>query len=169
MAILWVKGKKLKNGLRSFELKVSEAKDKLQGVISEEQTVGIYEIWDKSFYVFGDNWGRGGQVLYKALGLNPPQIVKDTIIDMDEWKQITLEVLPEYAADYMFFTRFNAADTDQDALGDEIKGSAIYKSLEATKNNQTFEMNFKKMYFDDPYALEGQLELIVEALLSTKK
>ncbi|WP_376751196.1 ABC transporter substrate-binding protein, partial [Mammaliicoccus sciuri] len=42
-----------------------EIKDK----IGEDATVSIFDEFDKKLYTYGDNWGRGGEVLYQAFGL----------------------------------------------------------------------------------------------------
>ena len=33
---------------------------------------------DKQLYVYGDNWGRGTEILYQEMKLNMPEKVKET-------------------------------------------------------------------------------------------
>ncbi|WP_347551560.1 iron-hydroxamate ABC transporter substrate-binding protein [Pseudalkalibacillus hwajinpoensis] len=148
--------------IKEFDEKAEAAKKELDGVIGEDETVGIYEVQTKDFYVFGDNFGRGGQVIYDALDLKAPEKIQKEVIEGDNWKKISLEVLPEFAADHMFYTEY-AAEDNQDALK-ETKESALWQNLDAVKNGQLYEMNFDDMYYYDPIAVEGQLDLIVETL-----
>ncbi len=151
-----------KEWIEQFDEKAAAAREELDGVIGEDETVGIYEVQTKDFYVFGDNFGRGGQVIYDALQLKAPEKIQKEVIEGDNWKQISLEVLPEYAADHMFYTEY-AADDNQDVLK-ETKESALWQNLEAVKNDQLYEMKFEDMYYYDPIAVEGQLDLIVDKL-----
>ncbi|KMM39714.1 hypothetical protein AB986_09210 [Alkalihalobacillus macyae] len=151
-----------KGWIEQFDEKAAAAREELDGVISEDETVGIYEVQTKDFYVFGDNFGRGGQVIYDALQLKAPEKIQKEVIEGDNWKQISLEVLPEYAADHMFYTEY-AAEDNQDVLK-ETKESALWQNLEAVKNDQLYEMKFEDMYYYDPIAVEGQLDLIVDKL-----
>lgn len=57
--------------------------------------------------MFNDNGGRGGQAVYNALGLKAPEKIEQDVIKKGEMKQLSQEVIPEYAADYMFITDYN--------------------------------------------------------------
>ncbi|WP_273852052.1 iron-hydroxamate ABC transporter substrate-binding protein [Guptibacillus spartinae] len=156
-----------KEWINQFDEKAEAAREELDGVIGEDETVGIYEVQTKDFYVFGDNFGRGGQVIYDALELKAPEKIQKDVIEGDNWKKISLEVLPEYQADHMFYTEY-AAEDNQDVLK-ETKESALWKNLDAVKNGHLYEMNFDNMYYYDPIAVEGQLELIVNTLKENNK
>lgn len=153
--------------IKQFDEKAEAARKELDGVIGEEETVGIYEVQTKDFYVFGDNFGRGGQVIYDALKLKAPEKIQKDVIEGDNWKKISLEVLPEYAADHMFYTEY-AAEDNQDVLK-ETKESALWQNLDAVKNGHLYEMKFEDMYYYDPIAVEGQLDLIVNTLKENNK
>ena len=43
---------------------------KSKDAIGKDSTVSILDEFDKKVYTYGDNWGRGGEVLYQAFGLN---------------------------------------------------------------------------------------------------
>ncbi|MGB7998558.1 MAG: iron-hydroxamate ABC transporter substrate-binding protein [Anaerobacillus sp.] len=148
--------------IAQFDEKAEAARKELDGIIGEDETVGIYEVQTKDFYVFGDNFGRGGQVIYDALGLKAPEKIQKEVIEGDNWKKISLEVLPEYAADHMFYTEY-AAEDNQDVLK-ETKESALWQNLDAVKKGHLYEMKFENMYYYDPIAVEGQLDLIVKTL-----
>ncbi len=161
------KEQEAKNWIKQFDEKAEAAREELDGIIAEDETVGIYEVQTKDFYVFGDNFGRGGQVIYDALELQAPEKIQKDVIEGDNWKKISLEVLPEYAADHMFYTEY-AAEDNQDVLK-ETKESALWQNLDAVKNGHLYEMNFEDMYYYDPIAVEGQLDLIVNTLKENNK
>lgn len=81
--------------------------------------------------MFNDNGGRGGQAVYNALGLKAPEKIQKDIFKKGDIKELSLEVVPEYAADYMFVTDYNP-NGDSKTL-DKLKQSSIWKNLDAVK------------------------------------
>jgi iron complex transport system substrate-binding protein len=162
------KKKEAEEWIKQFDKKAAAAREKLEGVIGKNETVGIYELQGKDFYVFGNNFGRAGQVIYNALQLTPPEkIQKEVIEGSQQWKMISLEALPDYAADHMFWTVYRTEGTDQ--VEKEMKNSAIWKNLNAVKNNHVYEMKMENVWFTDAISLEHQLDLVVDTLLSESK
>jgi iron complex transport system substrate-binding protein len=154
--------------IQSFEQKAEEARKQINGLVREDETFGLYELQEDKLWVFGDNWGRGGQVIYKALKLSPPEKMAELIKQGTQYKELSLEALPEYAADNMFVTTWSAQGSNNKKL-EELKNSPIWKNLDAVKNNKVYEMNFDDMYYADPYSLEGQLDLMVEKIVASHK
>src|SRR5690606_797413 len=91
--------------------------------IGENTTVSVIEDFDKQLYVFGDNWGRGTEILYQEMKLKMPEKVEEMALT-DGYYAISLEVLPKYAGDYVIFSRSAGAD-------DEYLESDIYKNIPA--------------------------------------
>ncbi|WP_128895837.1 ABC transporter substrate-binding protein [Longirhabdus pacifica] len=149
--------------IADFKVKISEAKQKLEGVIGEDETAGIYQYYEKAFYVYGNKFGRGGPVIYDLLGLKMPDKIQEMVDGGEQWGNISLEVLPEYAADHMFLTD-NAAAENGMMLSQEVLDSSIYQNL--AKENEVYVVDPDRMWYDDPYAIEGQLEDVVELLLA---
>ncbi len=148
--------------IKQFDEKAASAREKIKTAVKDGETVGIYELRSQKFYVLGDNWGRGGQVIYNALKLTPPPAVKEVVDANTPPKLISQEVLPQFAADHMFVTTYETKQEDKD----KFFGNAVYKNLPAVKNNHIYEMTFEQMYYYDPLAIEGQLDLVVEQLLA---
>ncbi|RAK14264.1 iron complex transport system substrate-binding protein [Anoxybacillus vitaminiphilus] len=162
------KKKEAEEWIKQFEKKAVDAREKLQGVIGKNETVGIYELSGKDFVVFGANFGRAGQIIYNALQLTPPEKTQKEVIEgPQQWKPISLEALPSYEADHMFWTVYRVEGTDQ--IEKEMKNSAIWKNLKAVKNNRLYEMKLEDVWFTDAISLERQLDLIVDTLLSHNK
>ncbi|WP_152399487.1 ABC transporter substrate-binding protein [Paenibacillus cellulositrophicus] len=146
--------------IKAFDEKAAAAWEKLKGVVDENATFGIYELTDKGeLWTFGDNAGRGGQVLYNALQLKRP--AKNS--KENQTLQLSMELLPEYAADYMFLTTY-----DPEKKGDklkELKASPVWNSLAAAKNDRIFYNDFDTFYRYDPIAIMGQIDLFVDMIL----
>lgn len=123
-----------------------------------DATVGLYELQDSKLFVFGSNFGRGGQVLTTGLGLKQQDNIQK-VSDGDGWKELSLEALPDYAADFMFFTSYTANGTESAELT-ALKANPIWKTIPAVEKNQVIELPFEKMYYYDPIAIQAQLKLI---------
>ncbi|MFS7423971.1 ABC transporter substrate-binding protein [Carnobacterium maltaromaticum] len=132
-----------------------------------DATVGLYELQDSKLFVFGSNFGRGGQVLTTGLGLKQQDNIQK-VSDGDGWKELSLEALPDYAADFMFFTSYTANGTESAELT-ALKANPIWKTIPAVEKNQVIELPFEKMYYYDPIAIPAQLKLITDKLIETQK
>src|SRR5699024_6616447 len=81
--------------VEDFEKRAKETGEKIKAEIGEDATVSVIEAYDKQFYVYGDNWGRGTEILYQAMDLNMPEKVKETALK-DGYYAISSEVLPDF-------------------------------------------------------------------------
>ena len=150
--------------LRKFVDKAKAGREKLAGVIDEDDTFGIYELTDKGdLWIFGDHAGRGGQALYNALQLKMPHKNDNS----EQTLQLSMEVLPEYAADYMFLTTYDPENKGE-ALK-ELKESSIWQGLDAMKNNRIFYNDFDTFYRYDPIAVYEQIDLFVDMILESNQ
>lgn len=143
--------------VEDFEKRAKEVGEKIKEKIGEDASVSVIEDYDKQLYVFGDNWGRGTEILYQAMGLKMPEKVEEMALE-DGYHAISLEVLPEYAGDYMIFSRSAGAD-------DEYLESEIYQNIPAVKNGRVFEVDQRSFYFNDALTLEYQLDFFEEKFL----
>ncbi|MGO0059128.1 ABC transporter substrate-binding protein [Brevibacillus fluminis] len=146
--------------LKAYEKKAAEGREKLKGIVDPNATVGLYELTDKGeIWIFGDNAGRGGQAVYNALQLKMPDINNTK----NQTLQLSMETLPQYAADYMFLTTY-----DPEKKGDQLKKlkeSKVWQGLRAAKTNTIFYNDFDTFYRYDPIAITGQIDLIVDMLI----
>ncbi|MGE9754344.1 iron-hydroxamate ABC transporter substrate-binding protein [Bacillus inaquosorum] len=157
-----------KSFMADFNKKAEAAKKKIAGVIDKDATFGIYENTDKGeFWVFNDNGGRGGQAVYNALGLKAPEKIEQDVIKKGEMKQLSQEVIPEYAADYMFITDYNPKGESKTL--DKLKDSSIWKNLDAVKHNRVFINDFDTFYPYDPISVSKQVDLIADMLVKREK
>ncbi|MEK8131541.1 ABC transporter substrate-binding protein [Paenibacillus filicis] len=150
--------------LAEFDKKAAAGREKLKGVVDENATFGLYELTDKGeLWLFGDNAGRGGQAIYNALKLKKPDANKSD----NQTIQLSMELLPKQAADYMFLTTYDPENKGE-ALKN-LKESAVWKSLKAVKDNTVFFNDFDTYYRYDPIAITAQIDLFVEMILSRSK
>lgn len=150
--------------LRKFADKAKAGREKLAGVIDEDDTFGIYELTDKGdLWIFGDHAGRGGQALYNALQLKMPHKNDNS----EQTLQLSMEVLPEYAADYMFLTTYDPENKGESLK--ELKESSIWQGLDAMKNNRIFYNDFDTFYRYDPIAVYEQIDLFVDMILESNQ
>ncbi|KKI92495.1 ABC transporter substrate-binding protein [Bacillus sp. SA1-12] len=140
-----------------FKKRAQEAGQEIKAKIGEDTTVSVIENWDKQLYVYGDNWGRGTEILYQEMKLAMPEKVKEMALK-DGWYALSLEVLPEFAGDYVILSK--DADTDN-----SFQETETYKNIPAVKNNQVFEVNAKEFYFNDPLTLDYQLDFFINSFL----
>lgn len=148
-----------KNWIKQFHKKAAASREKMNKVIGKNETFGIYQITDKDFWVFGDNRGLSGQAIYHALHLKAPKIIQDSVINGPNYKKISLEMLPKYAADRMFWTTF--ASSDSKKTENNMKSRVIWKNLKAVKNKHVYNLGYNNMRFYDPISIEGQMDLVV--------
>ncbi|WP_424766503.1 iron-hydroxamate ABC transporter substrate-binding protein [Paenibacillus sp. sgz302251] len=151
---------KAEEWLASWDAKIAEAKPKLQESVGDK-TISIIQTDGKNVYVFGDKFGRGGEILYQELGLNAtPATKKETIDQGPGYASISLEKLPEFAGDYIFGGAWTLENT-----ADLLYDSAIWKELPAVKANNVFEIHPIGFYFNDPISLEKQLDFFLTNLV----
>ncbi|ANK60660.1 ABC transporter substrate-binding protein [Loigolactobacillus backii] len=131
--------------------------------ISRKKTVGIYEMQNGKFYAYGAGFSRGAQALTHGLGFKlAPALAK--VNSGAGFKEISIESVPKYKADYMFVTSSSGKGTkDPDLVA--MQKNPIWKSLPAVKAKHVIELPFNKMYYYDPYATRGQLKIVTDALI----
>ncbi|MEY9977927.1 iron-hydroxamate ABC transporter substrate-binding protein [Lysinibacillus sp. RC79] len=151
------KEKEATEWVKDFKTRAVEAGTKIKEKIGEDATVTVAEMFNKQLYVYGDNWGRGTEILYQEMGLKMPGKVKEGALKPG-YLAISQEVLGDYAGDYVIFSMFKGQDSS-------IKNAAWFKDLEAEKNGHLFEVNANEFYFNDPITLEYQLDFFEKKFL----
>ena len=151
------KEKEAQAWIDDFKTRAAEAGKEIKAKIGENATVSVIENYDKQLYVYGDNWGRGTEILYQAMGLNMPQKVKDTALKPGYYA-LSTEVLPQFAGDYVIMSKFS--DTDN-----SFQNTDTYKNIPAVKNGHVFEVNANEFYFNDADTLDFQLDFFKKSFL----
>ncbi len=143
--------------VEDFKERANQLGEKIKAKIGEDATVSVIEDFDKQLYVFGDNWGRGTEILYQEMGLKMPDKVQEMALK-DGYYALSLEVLPDYAGDYLIFSRNSGADP-------AYVESDTYKNIPAVQNDHVFEVEQRSFYFNDATTLDYQLDYFAEKFL----
>lgn len=140
-----------------FQKRSAAIGEEIRAKIGEDATVSVIESFEKQLYVFGSNWARGTEILYQAMKLKMPQKVKETALEPGYYA-ISAEVLPEFAGDYIVFSKRGEADNS-------FQATTTYKNIPAVKNNRVFELDAEEASFSDPMTLDSQLEFFKQSFL----
>ncbi|MBW8350054.1 iron-hydroxamate ABC transporter substrate-binding protein [Bacillus sp. IITD106] len=151
------KEKEAREWVDDFKKRAQAAGEEIKAKIGEDATVSVIENYDKQLYVYGDNWGRGTEILYQEMHLAMPEKVKETALK-EGYYALSLEVLPEFAGDYVILSKFSETDN-------AFQETETYKNIPAVKNNRVFEVNGKEFYFNDPLTLDLQLDFFIKSFL----
>lgn len=140
-----------------FKTKAKKAGEDIKEIHGEDMTITVAESYEKQLYVFGDNWGRGTEILYQEMGLKMPKKVEDMALEAGYYA-ISPEVLDEYVGDYLVLSKSSTADHS-------FQETDLYKEMPAIKNNQVLEVDASQFYFNGPITLDYQLNTFIDFLL----
>ncbi|MGG3874050.1 ABC transporter substrate-binding protein [Brevibacillus laterosporus] len=149
-----------------YNEKAKAAKEKVKAMIGSNETVSSYSIWAKNFWVWPKTRDAGYNLM-EMFELKPVEKVKQEIFPTRQGKDISLELLPDYAADHMFISVYEP-DGGAERVK-EIMNNPIWKNLEAVKHNHVYMLDSKKFWMTDGLNLEKQLDIIVDLIESKNK
>lgn len=145
-----------KDWLADYDKRIAAAKARVDAVIPADATFSILEHTAKTTWAYGDNFGRGGQPVYQALGRKPPAAVAAEIMDK-QWAEISTEMLHNYAGDYLIVT-------DNNQTVEDFKNDPLWGSLPAVKNNHIYVWKEARSWYYDPLAVLSQTEELADWL-----
>ncbi|HGI8759694.1 TPA: ABC transporter substrate-binding protein, partial [Streptococcus agalactiae] len=117
------------------------------------------DFYDKNIYLYGNNFGRGGELIYDSLGYAAPEKVKKDVFKKG-WFTVSQEAIGDYVGDYALV---NINKTTKKAAS-SLKESDVWKNLPAVKKGHIIESNYDVFYFSDPLSLEAQLKSFTKAI-----
>jgi len=142
--------------VEQWEKKINELKPQVQAAVGDK-TVSILNPYEIGLYVFGHNFGRGGEIIYGEFGLKAPAETQKIVIDSGTgWASISLEKLPEFSGDIIFTYAWSGDASDPKIVYD----SPIWNGITAVKAGNVFQLNPKADTYNDPISLEAQLDFI---------
>ena len=146
--------------LKAFYEKLDAAKATLGEKSILEKTFSIVEGDDNGgVWVYGDKWGRGGDLIYSHLGFRAPEIVEKEIIAGEQYRDVSMEVIGDYIGDYIVI--------DRGLEG--LEGNTIWESLPAVKAGHIIPIDFTLFYDIDIYSSGVQLDYLMDALLKIQE
>ncbi len=129
--------------------------------LGEDKTYSIFQFFQKEIYVYGDNWGRGSEIIYQAFDLKmQDKIVKD--VKPTGWKKVSSESLSSYAGDIVLVS------SDAGSATNTVTESNLWKNMDAVKNNRLVEYDSEDFWFNDPISLEHQRKVLKDKLMNLK-
>ncbi len=131
--------------------------DEIKAKHGDNVTVSVFETDSKNFYVFGDAWARGTEILYQAMGLGMPEKVKTDALGPGYYT-LSPEVLGDYAGDYIVLSRSSQGDNS-------FMQTETWKKIPAVKNNHVIEIDTEASTYSDPTTLEYLLNIFKEGFL----
>lgn len=146
--------------VEDFKSRAKSLGEKIKAKIGEDATITVVENYEKQFYLFGDNWGRGTEILYQEMGLNMPKAVSDVALEPGYYA-ISQEVLGDYTGDYMVL---NLVEDGHDTT---FQNADWYQEIEAVKNDRVFVTDADAFYFNDAFSLDYQLDFFEQAFLGS--
>ncbi|WP_306974187.1 iron-hydroxamate ABC transporter substrate-binding protein [Alkalibacillus salilacus] len=147
--------------IEDFKTRAQEVGEEIKAEIGEDATVTVFENFEKQLYVFGDNFARGTEILYQEMDLAMPEKVEEMAIE-DGFYALSFEALPEYAGDYIIYSKKNDLDTS-------FEQTETFQSIPAVQNDRIFEADAKEFYFNDPISLDYQLQFFKEHFLGEEE
>lgn len=150
--------------LHAFDIDIAEARRKLAQRLNPQDTFVIMKVVSGKIYIYGDLRSMGGPMIYQALQLPPPRIVKEQIIDQCLLNQLVpLEILSDYDADHVFLLNYESNWLE---AAESFKKHPNWKKFTAVRKNQVYEVDRGIFYGYDPLSLELQIQEIIECLSS---
>lgn len=150
------KQEEAKKALADFKEKIAKAKETLNQRGITSQNFSIFEASSNGgIWVYGDKWGRGGDLLYSQLGLNAPDIIQKEIIAKDQYRELSMESVQDYAGDYIIFSG---------ELG-SLLDNPVWNSIPAVKAGNVIPINEELFYDIDLYSSGVQLDYLIKALI----
>lgn len=155
------KEKQAKSWLQNWNTETKQVAKELKNIIGNDATFTVAGLYEKEIYLFGNNWGRGGEIIYQALGFQAPESITTEVFPKG-YLSISQEVLPNYVGDYIIVA------AEDDKTGSALYESEIWKSLPAVQNEHVLKVDANAFYFNDPMSLTYELKTIKDGILKMK-
>ncbi|KAA0546285.1 iron-hydroxamate ABC transporter substrate-binding protein [Bacillus sp. BGMRC 2118] len=151
------KEKEATDWVTDFKERAKIVGNEIQSKIGEDATVSVIENGNKEFYVFGNNYARGTEILYQAMQLKMPDKVKEMALESGIYT-ISSELLPEFGGDYIVLSKNSDADSS-------FLETETWKNIPAVKDGHVIEINTKASTYSDPITLEYLLGIFKTSFL----
>lgn len=144
--------------ITDFKEKVTNINKVLDSKGIKDKKFSIFESdGNGGLWVYGDKWGRGGDLIYSQLGFKAPDVIQNELIGKDQHREISLETIKDYAGDYIIFSG---------ELG-KLETNPVWQSIPAVKEGHVIPIDFTLFYYLDIYSSNVQLDYIRDKLLES--
>jgi len=153
------KQEEAKKVLDNFSNKVEDSKDKLDKAGVMDKTFTLLESHSGKTWIYGNKYGRGGEIFYDYLDLKAPAVIEKEINDADQYREISLEALSEYCGDYVINSTWGGKDT--------LSNNDVWNNTTAVKEGRVIKTSAELYFYVDIYSMDVQLDNFVDAILAT--
>lgn len=156
-----------------FDSEIEDLQKEVEDSDLQNKTFSLIEKNGDNIYTYGDNWARGGYILYDQLNLKATKTAEDTLIgNKVGYLSLNKESVPEYAGDVIFYvdkSQDKANMSDYKSLPKaNISDKSVYKDLPAVKNNQVYLIPSYVFHYNDPYSLDEQIQYFMDFFANEK-
>ncbi|WP_051464626.1 MULTISPECIES: ABC transporter substrate-binding protein [Clostridia] len=149
------KEEEAKKALSEFKEKIGKAKETMKESGLDTMTYSIFDTSsDGRIFVYGDKWGRGGDLIYSQLKLKAPDVIQKDIIGKDQYRELSIESVKEYAGDYIILSG---------ELG-FLSDNPVWNSIPAVKAGHVIRIDHDLFYDIDLYSSNVQLDFLMKEL-----
>lgn len=149
------KEEEAKKALSEFKEKIGKAKETMKESGLDTLTYSIFDTSsDGRIFVYGDKWGRGGDLIYSQLNLKAPDVIQKDIIGKDQYRELSMESVKEYAGDYIILSG---------ELG-FLSDNPVWNSIPAVKEGHVIRIDHDLFYDIDLYSSNVQLDFLMKEL-----
>lgn len=146
------KEEEAKAWVADYKEKAKAAGERIKAKYGDDVSISVIEAYGDEMYLYGDNWGRGTQIVYQEMGLVMPETVQEVALT-DGYYSISSEVIGDYSADLMIFAYFSGSNM-------AFKETETWQNIDAVKNSLVLEVEAETFYMTGPITLSYQLETI---------
>ncbi|SDB84375.1 iron complex transport system substrate-binding protein [Pelagirhabdus alkalitolerans] len=143
--------------VEDFRSRAESLGEEIKDEIGEDTTVSVLEAFDKTVYVYGNDWARGTEILYQTMDLGMPEAIEEDVV-ADGYLALSLEVIPDYVGDYLVLSKYEGADT-------AFEETETFQNIPAVQDDNVIEMQGEGASFTDPITSEIQLAFFEDAFL----
>lgn len=153
------KTEEAKARIDEYHTVIQACKNRLREAGIQDKTITIIEGDNSMLRVFGDKFGRGGEVIYHNLGLRAPENIQRELIASTNkhFHEISLEGLPQYSGDFIFRSTWAGVKL--------LDGNPVWDGISAVKAGHVIDMPFGMTFYTDIKSSMIQAEFFTEELI----
>jgi len=152
------KEKETQAWIEDFKNRAAAIGAEIKAKAGENVTVSVIEYDTENYYVFGNNWARGTEILYQAMELQMAEKAKKDALAAGYYT-LSQEAIPEYAGDFIVLSRKKGSINP-------FLQTETWKSIPAVKHNRIIEIDTEESTYSDPTTLEHLLAIFKEQFLA---
>ncbi|WP_416148813.1 AraC family transcriptional regulator [Salipaludibacillus sp. HK11] len=163
--------------VESFHEQLDKAETTITDVVGENATVAFIRLSENMAYLWfpfpEDSYDKGYVgLIYDSLGFKPDPFILEMMEENpdEHWGvQLSLEMLPEIKADYIFVTAGASGGTAEDyeeSWGQlaEIEELQVWQSIPAVQEGNVYQVSAKNWMLAGPYADESKINDVIQAV-----